>query len=207
MSKFHTILLLLIAMPLLSGTTTNQPDVTIEARDSDQRQMAEWAIGRYAEASLDLPQLLITFAGPDVAECDGAPGRAYLDHEPIEIRMCWNSEFVLLHELAHVWEAHNVAVAKQGPFMALRDGVTSWAGLDLAWSEQGREHAANVIAWGLLENPYPISRTYPNDPESLMAAFQFITDSDPLHDGGTPIQPPDRSLTAGRTNPPLESGR
>ena len=207
MPKLHTILLPLITILLQSGATSSQYDVTIEAQEPGQQQMAEWAIGRYDDAGLDLPQILIRFAGQDVSGCDGAPGRTYLDHDPIEVRICWNSEFVLLHELAHVWEAHNVAAAKQGPFMALRDGVTSWAGPDLAWSEQGREHAANVIAWGLLEDPYPISRTYPNDPESLVAAFQFITDTDPLHDGGTPIQPPDRSLTAGRSNPPLESGR
>jgi hypothetical protein len=121
--------------------------------------------------------------------------------------MCWNSRFMLLHELAHVWEDHNLAAAKHEPFMALRDGVLSWASPDVAWSEQGREHAANVIAWGLLEDPYPISRTYPNDPDSLLVAFRFLTGADPLHDGGPPSQAPDRSLFAGRSNPPLERGR
>lgn len=207
MSKFHTILLPVIAILLQSGTTTSQYDVTIEAQESGQQEMAEWAIDRYAEAGFDLPQLVITFAGRDLSDCDGAPGRVYLDHDPIEIRMCWNSELVLLHELAHVWEAHNVAAAEHEPFMAMRAGVVSWASLDVAWSERGREHAANVIAWGLLEDPYPISRTYPNDPDSLRAAFQFLTDREPLHDGGAAIQLPDRSLSAGRSNPSLERGR
>jgi hypothetical protein len=207
MYKLHTIPLLLVVTLLLSGTAPRQSDVIIEAREPGQQEMAEWAVARYAEAGLDLPQLVVRFSGRDLSNCGGAPGRVYLDRDPIEVRMCWNSEFVLLHELAHAWEAHNVPAAKHEPFMAMRNGVVSWAGLDVAWDERGREHAANVVAWGLLEDPYPISRTYPNDPDSLLAAFQFLTGTHPLHDGGEPIQLPDRSLFAGRSNPPIESGR
>jgi hypothetical protein len=207
MFKAHTILLTLISMLLLPGTPSGHADISIEAAQPQQQQMAEWAIDRYAAAGLDLPQITIRFLGPDLSHCDGARGRVYLDHDPIEIRMCWNSEFILLHELAHVWEAHDVAAAKHEPFMEMRDGVSSWAGLDVTWAERGREHAANVIAWGLLEDPYPISDTYPNDPDSMLAAFAFLTGGDPLHDGGPPIQLPDRTLSEGRSNPPLESGR
>ena len=206
MSKFYTSVLPLVATLALSGATAGQNAFSIEAHEPGQQQMAEWAIDRYAEAGLNLPQLVIRFPGRDLSHCDGAPGRVYLDHDPIEVRMCWNSEFVLLHELAHAWEAHNVPTGNHEPFMDMRDGVLSWASLDVEWSERGREHAANVIAWGLLEDPYPISKTYPNDPDSLLAAFQFLTDTHPLHDGGQPIQELDRSLFRGRGNPPLESG-
>lgn len=211
MVKLHTILppfvATLLLSGLLSGTAASQEDVTIATLEPGQQQMVERALDRYAEAGLDLPPLVIRFPGRDLSLCDGSQGRVYLDHDPIEIRMCWNSEFVLLHELAHVWEAHNVAVAKHEPFMAMRDGVVSWAGLDVAWDELGREQAANVIAWGLLEDPHPIPRTYPNDPDSMLAAFRFLTDGDPLHDGGPPIQTPDRILYTGRSNPSLASGR
>jgi hypothetical protein len=207
MSKLHTIPLLLVVTLLLSGTAPRQSDVIIEAREPGQQEMAEWAVARYAEAGLDLPRLVVQFSGRDLSNCGGAPGRVYLDRDPIEVRMCWNSEFVLLHELAHAWEAHNVAADKHEPFMAMRDGVVSWAGLDAGWEERGREHAANVIAWGLLEDPYPISTTYPNDVASMIEAFVFLTGGDPLHDGGSGIQHPDRSLFDERSNPPLESGR
>jgi hypothetical protein len=121
--------------------------------------------------------------------------------------MCWNDPFILLHELAHVWEAAQVPTERHQTFMDLRDGVESWAGLDVAWDERGREHAANVIAWGLHENPHPISRTYPNDNISMIDAFTYLTDVEPLHDGGAGIQQPDRSLHQDRHNPSLESGR
>jgi len=206
MFKLHTILLPVIATLLLSGTTANQDDATIAADEPGQQQMAEWALERFAEAGFDLPRLIIRFPGRDLSHCGGSQGRAYLDHDPIEIRMCWNSEFILLHELAHVWEAHNVDASNHEPFMAMRDGVVSWAGLDVEWDERGREHAANVIAWGLLEDPHPISTTYPNDVASMREAFIFLTGVDPLHDGGPGIQHPDRSLFDG-SSPPLESGR
>lgn len=207
MFKVRTVLVALTAMLLLPGGPAGRSDITIEVREPHQLHMAEWAIGRYAEAGLDLPSIVILFPGRDLSLCDRARGRIDLDRDPIEIRVCWDSEFVLLHELGHAWEARNVAASEHGPFMAMRDGVSAWATLDVAWAERGREHAANVIAWGLLEDPYPISDTYPNDPDSMLDAFRFLTGVDPLHDGGPPIQLPDRTLFEGRSNQPLESGR
>ncbi len=182
--------------------------VMIDAENADQKITAEWGLGRFEAAGLQLPTLIIEFSTQGVDECDGAPARTYLNESPIVVKMCWNNRFMLLHELGHVWEALNVSAGKHEPFMAMRSDVTSWAGLDVEWVQRGREHAANVIAWGLLENPYPISRTYPNDPDSLCAAFQFLTGIDPLHDGGPGLQEPDRQFfSAERVNEPLESGR
>lgn len=199
---------LVVAGALFSGATT-APDSTVNVvgGTSEQRAMAEWAVGRFAEAGLHLPPVEISFPGRDQSECGGAPARAYLDRDPVEVRVCWNSEMMLLHELAHVWEAHAVPQSCHEPFMAMRDGVKSWADLDDAWEERGREHVANVIAWGMLENPYPVSRTYPNDPDSLMTAFRLLTGTDPLHDGGPGIPVLDRSFFEGRSNAPLETGR
>lgn len=180
-------------------------DAVIASGTPQQREMVGWAVDRFAAIGLQLPEVEIGFPEGGQSECGGAPARTYLDHEPIKVMICWNSQLILLHELAHAWEAHNVDPAQHEPFMAMRWGVESWAEPDDAWAEQGREHAANVIAWGLLQDPYPISRTYPNDAESLKAAFRFLTGTDPLHDGGTVFQPPDRDLFATH-NDPLESG-
>jgi hypothetical protein len=211
MAQLKTLAAGLIGIVLLSGssaiTTAAGVEVTIQTQDPAQLEMAEWAIGRFAKAGLDLPTLLIRFPGIDSPLCDGVQGRAYLSHDPIEVRMCWNNEFILLHELAHVWEVNNLADDEHVAFMDMRDGVESWGRPDDAWEEQGREHAANVIAWGLLEDPYPISRTYPNDVASMVEAFSFLTAVDPLHDGGEGIQHPDRSLFDKRSTPPLEAGR
>ena len=192
---------------LNSAPTPTASSITVVSGTQAQHEMAEWAVGRFAEAGLRLPAIEINFPGRDQSGCGGAPARAYLDREPVEIRVCWNSELILLHELAHVWEAQAVSATRHEPFMAMRDGVKSWAGIDDAWEARGREHAANVIAWGLLEDPYPVSRTYPNDPDSLTAAFRYLTNTEPLHDGGPGIPAVDRSLFEGRSVPALESGR
>lgn len=177
-----------------------------ETQDSAQLEMAKRAVERFHEAGLVLPDLLIRFPGIDSPDCEGIQGRSFLTRDPIEVRICWNSEFILLHELAHVWEARNVAESVRQAFMTMRDGIQDWASTDVIWGARGREHAANVIAWGLLEDPYPISTTYPNDVENLMEAFTFLTGVNPLHDGGEGIQHPDRSLFDG-TGRPIESGR
>lgn len=220
--KTFIAILALTAVSLTTGAVLSRPaqDVdpalapvndsltVITAENVDQQMTAEWGLGRFEAAGLQLPTLIIEFVTQDVDECDGAPARTYLNESPIVVKMCWDSRFMLLHELSHVWEALTLSAGKHEPFMAMRSDVTSWAGLDVEWVQRGREHAANVIAWGLLENPYPISRTYPNDSDSLRAAFQFLTGTDPLHDGGRDIQEPDRQFFGPeRVNEPLESGR
>jgi hypothetical protein len=195
---------LVVASPSRLGDPA--PEISIETSDPDQRRMAEWAVGRFEDAGLVLPSIVIRFPGRSLALCRGARGLTFTDRIPMEVTMCWSDAFILLHELAHAWEAHNLSKYRRQPFMALRSDVDSWAGAEVPWHQRGAEHAANVVAWGLLEDPYPISRTYPNDSDSLIEAFRVLTGVTPLHDGGSPILHPDRSLYAG-SNPPLESGR
>jgi hypothetical protein len=188
----------------------------VEVSDEEERTVFANCVDRVAEGSgsrsvveagLDLPRITVQFLGEDLALCDGAQARAHVVEGEVVLRVCWYDRFVLLHELGHVWEAQNVPVESHQQFMGLRDGVEAWSSVDVSWDARGREHAANVIAWGLLDDPYPISRTYPNDVVSMIDAFTFLTSVAPLHDGGAGIQHPDRSLFDGRQNEPLESGR
>jgi hypothetical protein len=87
--------------------------------------MARWAVGQFAEAGLGPPDLEIVFPGRDLNLCGGAPATALTNQQPVEIRMCWNDRFVLLHELAHAWDAANLPEDRREPFMALRAGVDS----------------------------------------------------------------------------------
>lgn len=200
-------ILLAIAMANSAANATRNVGHRIDASDPNQVALANWALERFDMAGLYLPPVLITFPGRDQTLCGGAPARAYPTSEPVEVRVCWNDAFILLHELAHIWEAHEVTDAQRQAFVPLRAGVTTWASREFGWAERGIEHAANVVAWGLLEDPYLVSRTYPNDPESMIDAYRLLTGSDPLHDGGAGVVMPDRSLYEGRSNTPLESGR
>ena len=207
------VLLLPLLLPLIaaltsSGDPARSPEpLTIEGGGGAETELLEWAVGRFFEAGLDLPPITVRFLGEDLALCDGAQARAHVAEGEVVLRVCWYDRFVLLHELGHVWEAQNVPVDSHQQFMKLRDGVEAWSSVEVSWDARGREHAANVIAWGLLDDPYPISRTYPNDVVSMIDAFTFLTGVAPLHDGGAGVQHPDRSLIDGRQNEPLESGR
>lgn len=212
MTKFTALLLPLLLPLVASFTLVDNPApspqrVTIEGGGQAETELVSWAVGRFVEAGLDLPPITVRFLGKDLTLCDGAQARADVAEERVVLRVCWYDRFVLLHELGHVWEARNVPVEAHQQFMELRDGVEAWSSVEVPWDARGREHAANVIAWGLLDDPYPISRTYPNDVVSMIDAFTFLTGVTPLHDGGAGVQHPDRSLIGERQNAPLESGR
>ncbi len=200
---------LLVASVLNASVSQDLPapiGAAVMAATAAQTETAEWALGRYETAGLALPPLIIVFAEPAPTACGGAAARVHLDETPVRIEMCWNNRFMLLHELAHVWEVRNIPASQHDAFNAMRTGVESWASLEVPWSHRGREHAANVIAWGLLEDPFPIAQTLPNDPQHLLDAYQFLTGRHPLHDGGPPIRVPDRSFfTPDRSNSHIES--
>ena len=169
------------------------PMFSITADSEEDRALAEWAVSRFETAGLELPPLVIEFVGPSLVPCDGAQATARLALEPVVVSVCWGSQFVLLHEMAHVWEAGSVPPDRQQRFMETRTGIGSWANPDDPWVGQGREHAANVIAWALMEDPVVVGRTYPNGRASLETGFAILTGLRPLHDeGGEPI-PVDRS--------------
>lgn len=205
----------------IGGTTVSAPAGTAAASPSESvvtggtaedAQMAEWALKQFEYAGLDLPPVSIEFAGPSLDPCGGAQARAYLDYEPVLVRVCWGSEFIVLHELAHVWEAGRLGSEAEATFMRLRVGndggaLHTWADPALPWASQGREHAANVIAWGVMDEPTVVGGTYPNDRESLVKAYTVLTGLSPMHtEGGEPILADRSAFAAGRSTEPV-SGR
>ena len=196
----------LLNVPSAVTPPTDCSDINIVAVTDHQAEIAAWALGRYEAAGLELPPLTIEFLNPTPTGCGNAAGRAHIDESPIRIEICWSNPFILLHELAHIWEASNFPEAKHSTFNAMRINVESWASPDVPWNQRGREHAANIIAWGLLEQPFPISRTYPNNPDQRRDAYHYLTGKQPLHDGGPPIATPDRHFfTPDRANTHLET--
>ena len=83
---------------------------------------------RFEKAALGLPDLAIVFPGGDLSLCNAAPATALTSQSPIEIRRCWNVGFMLLHELAHAWDAHDLEDGRRRSFMALRTDVVRWIG-------------------------------------------------------------------------------
>ncbi len=170
------------------GESSSASTLEVRGATAEQELMAENAVIRFRESGLALPTVVIEFVGPSLDECGGARARAHLDRDPYGVSVCWGDPYVLLHELAHIWTHRGVSEEQKTAFMQVRTDVREWANPSDAWEEQGREHAANVIAWGLIQSPRIVSRTYPNDRASLAAAFTGLTGAHPVHlSGGEPV--------------------
>jgi hypothetical protein len=178
----------------------------IHASTSEQREMAAWAQGRFKEAGLTLPSIAVEFVGPSLEPCGGAQARTHLDRRPITISVCWGDQFVLLHEFAHAWTYGALTESQRLAFIDLRTDVRAWADPADPWKNRGHEHAANVIAWGLMETPRVVGRTYPNDRASLTRGFNLLTGTDPLHTTGGDVVAVNRAEFQSSGGARLESG-
>jgi hypothetical protein len=183
------------------------PALAVEGGTVEQHSMAEDAIAQFVRAGLSLPPVVVEFVGPSLEPCGGARAKTHLDRDPHVVSVCWGDPYVLLHELAHVWIFRTASDEQRVAFMGLREDVRAWAASSDGWEDQGREHAANVIAWGLMENPIVVSRTYPNDRASLVSAFKGLTGIQPIHTSGGEPALMDRSSFSSHGAESLESGR
>lgn len=157
------------------------------------REIVEWAVNRFAEAGLQLPDLTVSFP----VTCNGRAGQYFVGQSLVEL--CTVSKKLALHEFAHAWD-DNVSLDRDA-FMERR-GIDHWYESD--GPESGGEQLAKVIAWGLLETDttWPASE-YAGQPfderprrligvpdadrEELATLFTSVVGVEPL----TPIGLPD----------------
>jgi len=151
---------------------------TVHAESDELLEDVVWAISRFDESGLQLPEVEI-FASADQAECGSSA--AYLtfvgDEQRIRIRAC-GTRITLLHELGHAWDIANLTDERRAAFTELR-GLDSWKAD--TWAEAAGEHAATVIAWGLSERAYG-QDLRPNDMASMQDGFVVLTGRRPLRD-------------------------
>jgi hypothetical protein len=86
----------------------------------------------------------------------------------------------ILHELGHVWSSQHVDGETQALFLAER-GLEVWGDQGVPWHERGFEHAAEVMAWALLDEPFTVARIGSPSCDELAAAFRILTGVDPLN--------------------------
>jgi hypothetical protein len=141
----------------------------IYGADPELTATIEGAVARFRSVGLELPELRI-YAHSAGEGCRGHSGR--FTHGPAGSRvdLCNRSEYTILHELAHVWEHHNMSDATRQEFLD-RAGLEAWSDPELDWAERGIEAAAQTIAWGLLD--VPIARPETFDEEIHL--FELLT--------------------------------
>jgi hypothetical protein len=156
-----------------------------------QTHVAQWALDRLAAAGLDLPPTTIVF--PPARRClHMGPSYAVLDPADPLITLCLEDDIVdgsslrletdtqrtVLHEVGHVWLAHHVDEALEQEFLDMR-ALDSWADADLEALEQGIEQAADIFAWGLMDEPLELHFSH-GGPEDLATAFSLLTGVEPI---------------------------
>ena len=168
---------------LLSTQAPNVPLVTINGAVSPlENATLDWALGRYHAAGLDLPEFTVEFAGPD--GCGGNTAIAIHGLSRPQIVICSKltaaPEVVLkrtlLHEIAHIWIADALDERTRAAFLKLR-GLTSWADKTVPWQDRGSEHAAEIMAWGLMDGELLLATLSNHDPVTLGAGFELLTES------------------------------
>jgi len=169
-----------------------EPGIHIHHASAAERRLVAWAIGRYRLAGLTLPSLDIEFRPAEA--CGDAWARYERDRQRIvdcdtSSSASWvpaaDVKEVLLHELAHAWDAASLTDGVRRRFMAMR-GLTTWQGPITEWRSLGSEQAAEIIAWGLMDEGLGpltdrLTTIFRMHSDDLPVAFQLLTGRAPLH--------------------------
>jgi hypothetical protein len=120
------------------------PTITyLDGPTAERQELIDWALNRYKEAGLLLPDLEVAFP----ATCGGKAGRYLVGQARIEF--CNPTRIIVLHELAHAWD--DAAMVDRNAFLEHRD-LEHWYEQDCDESESsGGEELALVLAWGLMD--------------------------------------------------------
>ena len=146
---------------------------TVHGADAEAMQRIEKALTAFKDAGLDLPVLLI-HVYTDLKGCDGFAGFYRRNAAGDQINLCprLHPDFTILHELAHAWEAHAIDDNTRDAFLELH-ALDTWWGAEVRWKERGGEQAAETIAKGLRDRPYPAIHLDAID--LLEAGYQLLT--------------------------------
>ena len=154
----------------VSAPAVHKPRITfVDQPTPQQRDDIQWAVDRFVSAGLQLPDLKISFP----ALCDGKGALYHVGRKSIEF--CRVNKRRALHELAHAWDDTSGAVDRAA-FLELRGLSVWWGGTGMRSSEQGAEHLAEIMAWGLMgANPRDVPQLPANSVSELTTAFALLT--------------------------------
>jgi hypothetical protein len=159
-------------------------------------RLVAWGLGRFEAAGLTPPAIdSVTFTRYS-ALCDDVQGLWVPTAEGSELTLCTDEGFVcwddtcshftpgtqvlILHELAHAWMHLTLDERVEQRF---RDhvGLDVWNDDSVPWEQRAVEHAADTIAWGLMDRELLLLRTTGRPSrEDLAAGFRILTSTDPL---------------------------
>lgn len=182
-----------------TGSIETSNGASIEVRNGTPTlvDLFEWGLGRFAERDLPLPRVDTVTFEPS-RSCDGRSGRLLDDGTMRNLYVCMYdsdvctgattcsapgtaAQIAVLHELAHAWILDYVDDDSTDAILAL-SGRTAWDDLKVPWIERGVEYAADVIAWGLIDETLPMVRFGALPCTEVATAYIQLTGAPPASD-------------------------
>jgi hypothetical protein len=179
-------------------TGSDGADITIINGSDELNRLVAWGLRRFADAGLERADIgSITF-GP-VRTCAGRSGIvSENDGSAPDLVLCTDTyaaciptrddcttfkpsvRFALLHEVAHVWMLDHLTDETRVGYVELT-GTSGWRDADTRWHQRGVEHAAETIAWSLMDEPVRLTRI--GDPPCTLTTtgFRLLTGREPLN--------------------------
>ena len=172
----------LLLLTTMATTTTARSEAVAPSRTVEPRitfvdpptpraiEIIDWAVDRYQEAGLQLPDLEISFP----TSCGGKNALYHVGHKSVDF--CYViTKTTVLHEFAHAWDDTSGAVDR-AKFLELRGLTVWWGGTGMPSEQQGAEHLAEIIAWGLMDvDTRGVPQLPHNSVGELTNAFVMLT--------------------------------
>jgi hypothetical protein len=151
------------APPLVS----RRPSITFVGGAADRRETVVVAVARFVESGLALPDLEVHLhEGRE--SCRDLQGMFRPSGDKAVIDLCYEGEFLALHELGHAWEHFNLGADDRARFEQLT-GATTWRSTEVVWGRRGAEITANTLAHGLLSTRLHSAAQHAVDFERFLA--------------------------------------
>ena len=161
------------------------PRVSVDPTTGAWEEQVAWGISRFQAAGLRLPSPISVEVHDGTAACHGHSGRFQPGDTPV-VHLCAAAEpgsrvarLITLHELAHAWAETQLGPAERDAFLTQRH-LDVWIDGDVAPHRWGAEHAAEVVSWGLMDEPVRVIRVDDAEPARLLDAFEALAHRPPL---------------------------
>ena len=148
--------------------------VRIVADNDDLVVFVTNALQKFAHAGYPIDNTEIRY---DEGACDGAVGYHTVDEGHHLVVMCLQAEWTILHELGHVWSDQYMDEQDEAEWLERR-GLDSWSEGD--WDQQGTEHLAETVAFGLLDTAHT-PRRVAGGYDKHVDDFEWLFGMEPLH--------------------------
>jgi hypothetical protein len=154
-----------------------------------------WALERFDAVGLAEPRIESVTFEPS-RRCEDLAGRVVLDGGSRHVFLCLherdlcpggqtcdrpvlNARIGILHELGHAWLLDHADEPVRTRLLDLT-GLAAWDDGTAPWPQRGAEYAAEVLAWGLLDERAPMVRIGAPPCAELQVVFELLTGSAPL---------------------------